>query len=545
MTERRKDLVIAIALGVATFIVMLLTERAIGFTRDESFYFYAADQYTPWYLGIWDALIHGRIAEHFSDATLRRAFSYNTEHPVLMKTLFGLSHSLFTVKLDWLRPAAGYRAPAWAISGLIASLLYLFGKDASGGRREVGILAALLFWCCPHNLYHGHLACFDMPITGMWLLFVYAYWRGFTSRRWAIFSGVAYGLALATKLNAFFYPASLLAHWLVAIVPGAWRAGRWKGLRQTLPKQWGWMAALGPVVFFLHWPYLWPHPFLRLGSYLGFHADHVNYPWAYLNQLLRDPPFPWAYVVVVTALTVPLPIFALFCTGTLRALSRLFARGEQHLDSLHVLLLFNGLFPLMLISWPTVPHFGGIKHWMPGLPYLAVLGAEALVTVAATLAAWLRRRELALPLTYALGALVLLPGVIGAVHIGGYGESFYNELAGGGAGGAELGMERQFWSNNVSSVLDWLNHDAPQNAAVDFHEVTQGSYEAYRQNGMLRPDIRFTLSPQNAQLAAYQYMQEFRDQEYQIWNSFGTNEPVDGHYLDEAPDITVYARPGQ
>jgi hypothetical protein len=179
------------------------------------------------------------------------------------------------------------------------------------------------------------------------------------------------------------------------------------------------------------------------------------------------------------------------------------------------------------------------------LPYLAVLGAEALVTVAATLAAWLRRRELALPLTYALGALVLLPGVIGAVHIGGYGESFYNELAGGGAGGAELGMERQFWSNNVSSVLDWLNHDAPQNAAVDFHEVTQGSYEAYRQNGMLRPDIRFTLSPQNAQLAAYQYMQEFRDQEYQIWNSFGTNEPVDGHYLDEAPDITVYARPGQ
>jgi len=33
-------------------------------------------------------LIHGQIAEHLSDATLRRYFSYNTEHPVLMKTLF-------------------------------------------------------------------------------------------------------------------------------------------------------------------------------------------------------------------------------------------------------------------------------------------------------------------------------------------------------------------------------------------------------------------------------------------------------------------------
>jgi len=246
-------------------------------------------------------------------------------------------------------------------------------------------------------------------------------------------------------------------------------------------------------------------------------------------------------VVVVTALTLPLPIFVLFATGTVRAVWGLWLRK---LDSLHVLLLLNGLFPLMLISWPTVPHFGGIKHWMPGLPYLAVLAAEALIATAVTLAAWLRKRELELTLSYTVAALVLLPGVIGAVHIDGYGESFYNELAGGGAGAAELGMQRQFWSNNVTGVLDWLNHNAPQGATVQFHEVTQGSYGAYRDNGMLRPDIRFSLSPQNSQLAAYQYMQEFRDQEYQIWNAFGTNEPVDGHYLDEAPDITVYRRPG-
>ncbi len=548
LPERRKDLLVAGGLAVATFLVMLATERAVGFTRDESFYFFAADQYTPWYLGLWDALVHGRLLDHFSDATLRRYFWYNTEHPVLMKSLFGLSHWLLTEKLGWLRPGAGYRAPAWAVSGLISALLYLFGKEASGGRRDAGILAPLFFWTSPHHFYHGRLACFDMPITGMWLLVVYAYWRGFGSKRWAVFSGVAYGLALATKLNAFFYPAALLAHWALSRAPAGWKAGRWRGLLRCVPGQWGWMALLGPTIFLLHWPYLWPHPIERIGAYLGFHAGHVNYPWAYLHQLLRDPPFPWAYVLVVTALTVPLPIFVLLATGTLRAVGQLVRR---RLDSLHVLLLVNGLFPLVLISWPTVPHFGGVKHWMPGLPFLCVLGAEALAGVAAAAAARfpkLGERKL----VWGLGVLTLLPALIGCVHIEGYGEGYYNELAGGEAGAAQLGMQRQYWSNDVTGVLPWLSRNVPPGAVVDFHEVTQGSYVAYVQNGMLRPTVRFvtcggpdtTPCLRSAQFAAYQYMQEFRDQEFQIWNAFATSEPVYAHYLDEAPDVTVYRRAG-
>ena len=541
--QRRKELAFATALAIATFAVMIATERDVGFTRDESFYFLAADLYTPWYLGLWQNLWHGRLLESFTDAALRRSFSYNTEHPVLMKSLFGLSHWLFVTKLSWLRPAAGYRAPAWLVSALISALLFLFGKRASG-KDAVGIFAALAFWLCPHQFYHGRLACFDMPITGLWLLVVYAYERGFTSHRWAIFTGVAFGLALATKLNAFFYPAALLVHWLYAIAPGAWREGRARALVRSVPRQWGYMAALGPAIFLLHWPYLWPHPIERIGAYLGFHAQHVNYPWAYLHQLLREPPFPWAYVLVVTAFTVPLPIFALLSAGTVRALLRLPARGARRLDSTHALLLFNGLFPLLLISWPTVPHFGGVKHWMPGMPYLCVLGAEALFAVGATLAAWLRRPERAGAIAIGVGAIALLPALIGCVHIEGYGESFYNELCGGEAGGAELGMQRQFWSNNVTGVLPWLDRNAPPNARIDFHEVTQGSFQAYRENGMLRQDLQYGQGPRGAELAAYQYMQEFRDQEFEIWNDFGTSEPVAGLYLEEAPNVTVYERRG-
>ena len=579
------DAALALALGLATFLGLLATERAIGFTRDESFYFYAADLYTPWYLGLASNLIHGRLLDSFSDAVLTRAFGYNWEHPVLMKTLFGLSHWLFYDKLHLLRSAAAYRAPAWALGGVASALLYLIGlrlfgavEDSSspargtpGRARALAAFAAIAFWLTPRNLYDGHLACFDMPITVAWLFVVYCYLRAFDQdraqggaavvtaaptpggwrvRHWAVLTGVAYGLALCIKLNSFFYPATFVLHWALVSAPRAFKASGGRALWRSVPQQWLWMALLGPLLFLLHWPYLWPHLVERVGQYLAFHLQHVNYPWAYLHELLREPPFPLFYVVVVTALTVPLPLFALMVTGTLGAAVRLWRQGLWQLDAAWLLVLLNAVFPLLLISVPTVPHFGGTKHWLPGMPFLSLLAADALWRAAQTASELLRRafgaRRALAPqvLAAAFGGATLAVALVGCVHIGGYGDSAYNELCGEGAGAAELGMQRQFWSNNVTGVLGWLNENAPAGARVYFHEVTVGSVQAYKQDGMLRRDLQPVGGASDAQLVPYQYMQEFRQQEFDVWNAFGTTEPVDGLYLDESPNVTVYRRPG-
>ncbi len=34
------------------------------------------------------------------------------------------------------------------------------------------------------------------------------------------------------------------------------------------------MTVFGPVIFYLHWPYLWHHPVDRTAWYLAFHAQH-------------------------------------------------------------------------------------------------------------------------------------------------------------------------------------------------------------------------------------------------------------------------------
>ena len=71
---------IALGLWLATFVVLWATERAVGFTRDESVYFAAAEQFARW----WAVLLH-RPATALSDSSITQAFDWNHEHPMLMK----------------------------------------------------------------------------------------------------------------------------------------------------------------------------------------------------------------------------------------------------------------------------------------------------------------------------------------------------------------------------------------------------------------------------------------------------------------------------
>jgi hypothetical protein len=103
-------------------------------------------------------------------------------------------------------------------------------------------------------------------------------------------------------------------------------------------------------------------------------------------------------------------------------------------------------------------------------------------------------------------------------------------------------MQRQFWSNNVTAVLDFFNARLKPGRVVNFHEVNWDSHQAYIRNGMLRPDIRWSLEPEGAACAAVQYHAEFRDFEFRAWK-LQAPEPVAGLYLDETPQIVVYCKP--
>src|SRR5207249_12302271 len=109
------------------------------------------------------------------------------------------------------------------------------------------------------------------------------------------------------------------------------------------------------------------------------------------------------------------------------------------------------------------------------LPVLAALLPEARA----------RLRRLA---PAALAVLVCAPAVIETRRSHPDGLSHYNLLAGGFAGGASLGMNRQFWGYSVLPMLPWVNEN-PDHGAMYWHDVISDALFMYKREGRLAMQV--------------------------------------------------------
>jgi len=527
--SRLGDRALSRILGIATFLALFATQAPVGFTRDEGYYFSAASSYEEWIRLFLKAPLTAMGA-----AATERFFRINSEHPALAKMCFAASHLVFSRWLGLLGDTTAWRMPAWVFGGILSVCLARLGFTRS---RAAGVLAPLLFWCAERTFFHGHLACFDIPICALFVAVALAWARalglvdGEPKRPWlrGLAFGLVFGCALATKHNAWFLPPVLFIHAL--LLPGALRLRALK----TLP----WIL-LGPVVLVAVWPLLWHGTLRHLNDWISFHLNHVHYSWWYLGDLLRQPPFPISYPIALLALTLPITTVALLFAAALRLLWRFARRTISPVALLELGIAGASLLPFML---RTTPIFGGIKHWLVVPALLAPEAGQLLVELARDASAAFPRLRPRVALVLA-AAFALAPGLAQIARVHPYGTSAYGELAGDEPGAASLGMQRQYWSGNVTAVLPWINAHAPMGARIFFHEVNGESFHAYQLMNLLRRDLRYAGGPGDAEYAVLQWHREFRDREPETWNAFRTTRPATGLYLEETPQIVVYARPG-
>ena len=547
-------------------LALLAVTDQMGIPRDESFYFHAAEQYGGWFKELLTHYRAGEIWESFTKANIDKHWSYNSEHPALMKTLFALSRLLFADYLGWLSKPLAMRLPAMATGAALVAGTYLFGRQVFG--RLAGVVAALAVLFQPRIFFHSHLACFDVPITCLWLWVVYAYWRSLDSRGWAVACGLFFGLALCVKLNAFFLPIVLAGHWLLT---------NWKDLRlmradagwslrvPALP--WGLiaMALLGPLVFYALNPRFWFDTYARVGAYLSFHLHHVHYFVYYFGENLKNPPLPISYPWVMTVLTVPATILIAAGFGAVYAAlrwdpidwagrwlgalkqGRLPDRDGGDPRGTGILLALNVLFPIALISMPDTPIFGGTKHWMPAMPFLAMY-AGAGVTLGYTL---LRRHVadgsngggwIAHTATAAMFAAVLVPAAYATAHIHPFGTSYYNEFIGSIRGAADQKMFRQFWGYASRQALPWLNDNAPQQTRIYTHNTTGYAWWHYQDQDWVREDINGS-STERSDFAIFHHQQSFTYKLGDIRERYGTHAPAHVVSVEGVPLVSIYRRP--
>lgn len=537
---------VALGLGAAYFAALLLSSPSLGYARDEGFYFQAAEAYRGWF-----ELLLSEPSLAIQRASVDRFWVVNHEHPSLMKVLFMLSHHLFHEKLAWVQePGTAYRLPGMMMGALGVAVLYLWGSRVFG--RAAGLFAALAFATLPRVFYHSHLACFDVPVTTMWLVTAYAYFLALQSgqRRWIVATGIAYGLLLEVKHNAWLLPIAMGLHLLV--VQGAELLSTQRLRRPLLPAPLIAMATLGPLIFWALWPWLWFDPWQRFSDYVTFHTQHEYYNMEFMGRTYWKPPFPETYAWRMTFATVPFITLLLAGLGGFRALmlSREESASSAALPPLLPTRASAQFFWLVAVfvsyaPWLSskTPIFGGTKHWMTAYPFLCLLAAGGFALVCAALRAWAVERKLpARAVAPMVGVSLGAAPLAMTIHSHPFALSFYTPLVGGAAGAATSGLNRTFWGYTTGSLVGFLNEHGPPNSRVYVHDTALPSWDMLRADGRVRSDLQGTLAIHDSSLAVYHHEPHMSRVEYQIWVDYDTVIPAYIATYDGVPVTWAYAR---
>ena len=423
--------------------------------------------------------------------------------------------------------SAGIVALAWEIGG-----------------PAVALLAPALFWAAPRNLHAGLVASPDLLLATLAVALALA-WRRVTLEpdrrrrlRAALAAGVLFGAALATRADAWPLLAALaLEAALVAALRVRPSAAGGPGSARTALAA---MAVLGPLVLAISWPALFSSAAARsaaLGVPAAGAAVHALGATAARGVLVAM--FP----LTMTALTVPLALLLALAAGLIHAAFRLgravAGRAPREEAGAELLLLALALVPLAAAAAGVAPRAGGVRPFLQAMPFLAVLGARALLS--ASQLAWPSRRA---PLAASLALLVLWPAARASAHFHPSGGAAWNELAGGPPGAASMGLPRQEGGEAVVRLLEAIDARAPAGARIWWPTASPVAVRALSRDGRLRADLSVASSPEEADLAVVTLDRAGRDDEYRAWAAFRSARPVAGAYLDEVPLAFVYAAPG-
>jgi hypothetical protein len=504
-------------------------------------------------------------SEAFKQPLIDSIWNDNHEHPPLIKDLFGFSwHFLHETWHVFEDASTAFRFPGMAMTGGTLWLTYIFGARVYS--RQAGVVAALLFGLMPRVFYNGHLACFDLPIVFMWTWCLYMYWRTQVEGGWlwALGTGLVFGLTLATKHNAWILPGVVIPHAFVA----NWRdpiRGLLNGRLSVLFV----MAVLGPLVWYALWPWMWNDMRPRLEWWFAYHAEHVYYNMEFLHKTYFSAPSSWLYMPVMIVATVPTVTIVLFLTGAVgrvkvqyeRVMGWVRARREKpevatpithdgEADLLFALAFFAAIGPWFLPPlMPKTPIFGGTKHWMPAYPFLCLFAGYGFDRVCAAMKRTLGElREvqsdpkLLMGAQAALFACVLAAPLAVTAHSHPFGLSSYVPLVGGTAGGADLGLNRQFWGFTTQSLEPYFEANAPQGARVYMHDTTWDAWARMIDEKRLRPDLRGAGSIGDSDIAIVHLERHMLEVEYNEWSVYGTDVPDYVLTHDGVPIVDVFRR---
>ena len=475
------DLGLAGALALLAVLSVLFTCRGFGWSWDEAYYYAPAQMTAEW---IGDFLENPRAAASRKtiDALWAGPNDPGTGRPVgiielpsLVKWAMGISWALTR---SWWGDMRALRLPAALAFGASVFLIYLLTLNSY--RRRAAVIAAVAFLTMPRVFGHAHLGATETITNAVILFAIYCYFMGLRSPWGAVLFGVAYGLALDTKINAVLLAPVLLV-WAHVFHRRAYVGNFFA------------MAFLAPLVWIALWPWLWHDTLPRLIDYFGFFLHHQQTAVFYLGKAWGwgRANTPWHYPTVMTLVTVPLPVLLFAICGVARTAAH--ARWEYRG------ILFTAFAAIVLLhaSLPDAPKYDGTRLFFSLFPLLAILaggGADSLVQ----LFPWNRPLHARADLRRVVAGLFILllagNGLWGIARSHPHELSYFNILT-GGLRGARDRFETTYWGEALNEqVLAALN-TLPEGANIQTLAMHGMTLLHLLEWGRLRKDLRIDAGP--------------------------------------------------
>ena len=599
----RMNLALAMVIFALTLVLLMATDSQYGITYDEPIY-----QSKSLVALEWLKLFVTSPSLAASPAGIARYWQAKDQHPGFPK----LVNALSAVTLGKLLPAdAALRTGTNLLCAVCFAVLYLFVAGIWG--RAAGLYAVGALLLMPRVFAHCHLAALDAPVMAMTFLTLVASWRaclpglaspsgepsgdvqvtcrsalqsatkgptghqdlaGIPNGRqralesaptegsrsvgnnsaswpWLLLAGALWGLALSTKLNAFFVP--------LAVFPWALVFAR----RQALKLAVG-FAVLGPLLFLATWPWLWHETWPRFLEYFQFHFRHWEISVMYFGRI--HDVAPWHYPLVMTVITTP-PVTLLLAVvgfgsrrrraGCLRwrrartavsglpPLTQPESRAWQLRRAALALVAWALLVNLIPSCLPSTPKYNGVRLFLPIFPLIAVLAAAGFKVVLEWViqrAASKRQAQVAPSKVAAVWLfLALVTPLAATARFAPFHLSYYSAFIGGLGGAVRAGMEPTYWGDTYRSAALWLAEKAEPGATVWIEPVGFESTVRLFELGPLRPDLRFSSGPEGFDTADYAVTQnkptEFSDFTRRL---VATQEPVFTDGVGEVPLVYVF-----
>lgn len=432
--------------AILIFLVALLPRihmaSQVGMTWDEGVYILGGG-----------LTIKNILSRNFSE----KAWSFEL-HPPFIMYFFGISLGLYSLIKSVLKygykvnlvkitneaiasfsgrnALAAIRLPNVIFGSLTCVLVYYIGYDILGS-RELGILAALILAWLPAFISWTSLAMLEGGVSFFFALTIWSLLKasdqGTFDVTYVLISGIALGMAFASREFGYFIPAVVLPWFIAKLISGGYLH-----IIESAAVLLLW-AFVGCVVFYILWPFLWKNPVRQ------FLKTFRN-----ISHMKSNP--KWNFFIINFLSTSPIVIILLAGAGAVNTLT-------SRIDSPMFMVLSWFLVPAAIMSLPPFPKRGGVYEMsfvMPAFSLLAALGMLEVYNIVNNI-----------PSSSILLILPLIWLVFSNLNIAPYYMDYYNTY------GKKLLEHKEFgvvpfgwWGEGMDAAMEYLDRNASQNATV-------------------------------------------------------------------------------